>query len=240
MRLSTGRRVAAIVLALCLATGCSTAVPLGPVQTRIDQPPPLVERQVQLGDVLAERSEIARYRSLTTTRRIQWVDFSRAGIVTMEPGVLTARQEDYAYTYYFSDDVRFMEMLTGGRSRVVGGICISRKTPEDIMLFSGSVFCEHRPRQPIQVLKGFQRDPASRPFRKELIYAGRESDALMFHYRESAASEAVAPLQMTFRVALSEGAIVRFRGLEFEVIEATGRSLRYRVLSNFAAPGFDD
>ena len=72
-------------------------------------------------------------------------------------------------------------------------------------------------------------------FRQQLIYNGKSGDNLKFLYREFSNSYARAPFSQEIQYDLKESSIIGFKGARIDVIEATNRQIKYRVLANFPA-----
>ena len=70
-------------------------------------------------------------------------------------------------------------------------------------------------------------------FEQELVYNGRVSDSLRFIYREYSNRMARDAFTQEIQYDLNESPIIGFKGARLEVIEATNRSITYKLLANF-------
>lgn len=72
-------------------------------------------------------------------------------------------------------------------------------------------------------------------FQQTLIYSGRVGDKINIGYREFSSNMARPAFNNDVEYDLSESNVIGYRGAELEIIEATNRSITYRVVSNFNA-----
>lgn len=74
-----------------------------------------------------------------------------------------------------------------------------------------------------------------RAFQQTLIYSGRVGNKINIGYREFSGDVARPAFNNDVEYDLSESKFIGYRGAELEVIEATNRSITYRVIRNFNA-----
>jgi hypothetical protein len=72
-------------------------------------------------------------------------------------------------------------------------------------------------------------------FQQTLIYSGRVGNKINIGYREFSGNTARPAFNNDVEYDLSESKLIGYRGAELEVIEATNRSITYRVIRNFNA-----
>ena len=100
----------------------------------------------------------------------------------------------------------------------------------------GPNFYEVNPIDEIPVVKHGTAQALNKPsFRQQLIYNGKSGDSLKFLYREFSNSYARAPFSQEIQYDLKESSIIGFKGARIDVIEATNRQIKYKVLANFPA-----
>lgn len=73
--------------------------------------------------------------------------------------------------------------------------------------------------------------------RKELLYGGRAGDTIRVAYRELKGSLFSQAFQQELVYDLSVSKVIRFRGMEIEVIEATNSHIRFIVRSGMGGSG---
>lgn len=72
-----------------------------------------------------------------------------------------------------------------------------------------------------------------RSFRRTLIYSGRVGDKLRIAYREFSNNIARGAFSNDVEYDLSESNIIGYAGAQLEIIEATNRQIRYKVITHF-------
>lgn len=70
-------------------------------------------------------------------------------------------------------------------------------------------------------------------FQQTLIYSGKVGNKINISYREFSGSMARPAFSNDVEYDLSESKTIGYKGAEIEVIEATNRNIRYRVIKNF-------
>ena len=81
--------------------------------------------------------------------------------------------------------------------------------------------------------KGHYQEIGKPTFRQQLIYNGKIDNDLKFLYREFSNNFARAPFSQEVQYDLNESPIIGFKGARLEVVEATNRKIKYKVLANF-------
>ena len=72
-------------------------------------------------------------------------------------------------------------------------------------------------------------------FQQTLIYSGRVGDKVNIGYREFSSNVARPAFNNDVEYDLSESDTIGYRGAELQILEATNRSITYRVIRNFNA-----
>jgi hypothetical protein len=77
-------------------------------------------------------------------------------------------------------------------------------------------------------------DVSTRNIDQRLIYNGRVGNYVKFTYREfSASGMARMPFTQDVQYDLDKGAVIGFKGVRIEILDATNRKIQYRVLRHF-------
>jgi hypothetical protein len=72
-------------------------------------------------------------------------------------------------------------------------------------------------------------------FQQTLIYSGRIGNKINIAYREFSSNTARPAFNNDVEYDLAESNIIGYKGAEIEIIEATNRMIKYRVIRNFNA-----
>lgn len=70
-------------------------------------------------------------------------------------------------------------------------------------------------------------------FQRTLIYSGRVDDTVRITYREFSNGMARPAFSNDVEYDLNESMVIGYQGAELEIIEATNRSIKFRLLKNF-------
>lgn len=70
-------------------------------------------------------------------------------------------------------------------------------------------------------------------FQQTLIYSGKVGNKINIGYREFSGSLARPAFNNNVEYDLSESSIIGYKGAQLEIIEATNRHIKYRVVKNF-------
>lgn len=106
----------------------------------------------------------------------------------------------------------------------------SKNTVCGVSVFNAKVCTDNvdfrRLRRPTLTVDGFQRT---------LIYSGRIGNKINIAYREFSNNVARPAFNNDVEYDLGESMLIGYKGAEIEIIEATNRMIRYRVIRNFNA-----
>lgn len=80
-----------------------------------------------------------------------------------------------------------------------------------------------------------RREPAEGATTRSLTYNGLAGTRVRLAYRETSSTMPATSNEVEYD--LNAGRVVEYRGARIEVLDATNRSLKYRVLQHFRAPG---
>lgn len=219
-------------LFLITLSGCATRLPLVEPQIRFETFPPLSElREVEVGEVVLSRVQLAKLPAMNLKERIEVGDVLIRGKWRIDPGTLVANTEDNKYLYYGSD--RFTSSAMLSMQQAYGGLRISKTNPDDVDIFF-SLFYKIRKLKTMpdfelhEIALGTDSD-----LMQEIIYSGRTGDAARFLYRESSGKDLAEISNHYFDFELSGDRRVAYRGARFEIIEATNSKLKYTAIANF-------
>jgi hypothetical protein len=70
-------------------------------------------------------------------------------------------------------------------------------------------------------------------FQQTLIYSGRIGDKINIAYREFSNNQARPAFNNDVEYDLKASSVIGYKGAEIEILEATNRSIKYRVIRNF-------
>ena len=206
------------VLLLLVLVGCATPVP-PPKLEEIKSPELGTISSAELGDTMVRYLIAARLPSWQLTQTFQSIFFQNdipAGTI------LTPWTESDEYVSYREGLCRFK----GSGNWYIGpnayGACGYEST-----FFSTD-------RANISVRKANWVDVSTRNIDQQLIYNGKVGNYVKFTYREfTSLGIARDAFTQDVQYDLSEGATIGFKGARIEIVEATNRKIRYRVIKHF-------
>lgn len=70
-------------------------------------------------------------------------------------------------------------------------------------------------------------------FQQSLIYSGKIGNKINIGYREFSSNQARPAFNNDVEYDLSESKVIAYKGAELEILEATNRYIKYRVIKNF-------
>lgn len=226
-------RVLIVTLAALALSGCSSAQMVSPSLSLIDHPQLEAISRVELGETLLEKSRLSTYEGLILENELQWGDGLLLKRFTLSPGPLKARMKDAQFTYYFSDNMTAKDAIMGTSPYQGGGLCQAHDKTGPIKGFVVAGRCALNWGTTPQVRPTQIHDQNSPARRQELIYNGRVGDSLKLLYREYSSDPMQPPLSQDLQYDLTTSAIIGFRGVRIEVVEASNTHLTYRVLTSF-------
>jgi hypothetical protein len=206
-------------------TGC--AVPKNNYQNRsesVSEPPIGSISTSQVGDVLLRQGKFTEHAAIYVPTRI-----SPVWAYTLYPGTYLKQGNDDIGEYFYpgGPDAGRIEKAA------IADPWISVLVKKDRSLCIVTAFnvsaCgapggyEHRS-VPVQTQDSFQ---------QTLIYNGKVGNKLNIAYREFSANHARPAFNNSVEYDLTESNIVGYKGAQIEVIEATNRHIKYKVIRNF-------
>ena len=207
--------VMAVMVFLC---GCATPTPLPEIE-EIRYPKLGSEATTELGDTMVRYVIAAK---LPSYQLLQTVQNPFNGQALVRAGTIL--------TPFASDEVyeSFREGMLC-RHRETGEWCVGQNAYGDCNAFTCSLG-----KADVQAKPADWIDTATRNIDQQLMYNGRVGSSVKFTYREFTANGyARDSFTQDVQYDLTEGNIIGFKGVRIEVIEATNRQIRYRVLAHF-------
>ena len=204
---------------LLAVTGCATPTPL-PELEEIQFPELGTITTAELGDTMVRYVIAAKRPSWRLTKNFEspvWL-----GVSSLRAGtVLTPFGSDPDYES-FSDS-----MLC--RNRDTGEWCVGQNAFGDC----NALTCALN-KVDISATRADWIDTSTRNIDQRLIYNGRLGSSVKFTYREfNSSGYARDAFTQDVQYDLDKGATIGFKGARIEVIDATNRQIRYRVLRHF-------
>ena len=226
-------RIWSLIPVLTLLGGCITSRPaLAPKVTVKDYPPLGEEHTAELGDTILDKGRIFELPALDLKNEVHWGDGFLVKKLTVAPGILTAQEEDRAYTYYFSPQFTIYETLRGVMP-ARGGLMISKTNENRIFVFASGMAAGGSPK-PAAIFSRTTAFAQGQPsFRQELIYDGRNGNQVKFLYREFSGDLIRSAFNQQAEYDLTESKEIGFKGARIEVIEASNTQIKYKVLKSF-------
>lgn len=229
-------RVLIVILAGLLLSACASTQMISPTVQRIDQPSIGEVVSVELGETIVEKGRLSTYEGLILSNELQWGDGLLLKRFILSPGRLKARMKDDRFTYYFSDNMASKDAIKGTSPYHDGGLCQANDGSGPIKGFVVPGRCALNWGMEPQVRATQIHDLNAPVHRQELIYNGRVGDSLKLLYREFTGDTMRPPLSQDLQYDLNESAIIGFRSVRIEVVEASNTRLTYRLLASFPDP----
>lgn len=208
--------------------------PVRSVNTLVDIPAIGSVQTTELGDSLVTKGNSFVYPAVRLLNKLtvtDWEPFDTDTVIA--PQTLVALLEDDSYTYYYTKDKNVGYALLGRELFWKYGIRVSKasKAVEVFLTHNSDISTEVVPTPEVKETVFLNVDEVS--FRQEFIYDGRVGNSVRFLYRELSNDMMRAPFNQSVQYDLSESPVIGFKGLRIEVLKATNRSIRYKVVRSF-------
>ena len=179
-----------------------------------------------VGDSLIKQgvSQVVEGLKVTAPAKVSWG-------YTITPGLLKKVGEDnIADFYYPTGGVDSANVDKAVLADMWQGIMV-KKTDRALCVITifGVTSCETN--MPIEKTKLNISGDSS--FQQALLYNGRVGDKINIGYREFSSNMARPAFNNDVEYDLSESKLIGYKGAQFEVIEASNQSIKYRLISNF-------
>lgn len=219
-------------LSLCaiLLTACSTPAPnYSPVRQEISEPALGSINTTSIGDVLVRQGAYIEHDAIQVTTSIS------AGLYTIHPGIYLKTGDAPGQELFFPGGSNPGRVTKSAFADDWSYVIIKKENPPRICVLtsynSAITTCSAaggytRTKVESQVANSFQ---------QTLIYNGKVGNKLNIGYREFSNSLARPAFNNNVEYDLSEGSLIRYKGAELQIIEATNQYLRFKLIKNFNA-----
>ena len=229
-------RMFAAIVAVAMLSACVSTQAVLPHTEVIDSPALNEVVTAELGEPVVEKGRLRTYDGLVLGNELRWGDGLLLKRFTVSPGRLRARQRDAEHIYFYSENMTSYDALLGTSPYGAGGLCRRADGTGELRGFIQAGRCNMNWNVTPDVQETQIYDLDSPGFRQELIYNGRSDDTLRFLYREFSGDFMRPPFSQEVQYDLTDSAIIGFRGVRIEVLDATNTQLRYRVIASFPDP----
>lgn len=222
----------AVAVATVILAGCAVPkVNYQPVTTSISEPPLNSTNEKQLGDELLRQGKYREHDAIVvhTNSKVSWA-------YTIHPGYFLKIGEDAENEHYrvggagdesgFIEKAAFADMWQSVMvKRASNTLCV-------VTVFNGTSCGDSNAGEFEKVKKPIvSQDTVQRT----LIYNGKVGNKINVGYREFSGNAARPAFSNSVEYDLSESRSVGYKGALLEILEATNRSIKYKVLANFNA-----
>ena len=222
-----------VLLVAGLLSGCVTRTPIVPEVRRFDFPELEEERTAEVGDAVIRTGAVEAWPAMELKNKVHCGDGIIFKRLSVEPGVLVAKEEAPGYTFFYATNVQEYEPLSGTVNRI-GGLAVSKTNASRVFIFSGESN-NGLAKDPAPVYSVFTDEvPAAGTLQRELIFNGGSASTVKFLYREYSGNLARPPFTQEAQYDLSSGREIGFKGARVEIIDANNTQLRYRVKRKFS------
>lgn len=223
--------LASVLSVVALLTGCATpVVNYQPVTTDVSEPPLNSVTVKHVGDEMLRQGKYREHDALHVQSRLQPV-----WAYTVHPGYFLKMGEDQGGEFYriggAGEESGFLEkspLADPYQSLLVkkdsGVLCVV--TAFNVAVCGSDIEGFQKVKRPIVSQDMIQRT---------LIYSGKVGNKINVSYREFSGSIARPAFSNNVEYDISESNEIGYKGALLEVIEATNRSIKYKVLRNFNA-----
>lgn len=215
-----------IGLSLLLAGCTSPKYNYVPKTESYSEPPVGSVNTAHVGDSLIKQGVAQAVDGLRVSApaRVSWG-------YTVTPGILKKIGEDAKADYYLpTGGADSANVDKAALADMWQGIMVDKKNNAlCVITIFGVTSCENN--MPIEKVKLNISGDSS--FQQALLYNGRVGNKINIGYREFSANIARPAFNNDVEYDLSDSKTIGYKGAQFEVIEASNQSIKYRVISNF-------
>lgn len=218
-----------LVLLVLLASGCvTTNSNYRPTAIEVSEPPLGKVVTAEVGGVMLRQGKYAEHHAIFLPSQVKT---GVLGAYTFSRGYYLREGEDSKNEFYrpepgpeggevnksaLADPYQTM-MVVKGSQTLCGVSVLGAKVCEKDVGFQ-------RLKRPALTMDGFQ---------QTLLYSGRIGNKINISYREFSNNVARPAFNNDVEYDLSESMTIGYKGAEIEILEATNRFIRYRVVRNF-------
>lgn len=221
----------ALLASVVALSACSSIQPTTPHFERVDRPPLGNEVTVNIGDTVVAKGKRYTFKGIHLISPL-----TKSSGITLGYDIpaqkMPAVYEDEKYTYYSAQRMMQKDLMLGAMPSA-GGICISKDSPTEILVYVQAGHCVWNVTDEALIEPTTVVSETSPGFVQELIYNGRVDDFVKFLYREFAQDIARPAFSQEVQYDLDDGPIVGFKDARIEIISATNTELTYKVIQTF-------
>lgn len=216
------------VLALSIVGCVSTSANYRPIAIDISEPPLGQIVTAEVGGVMLRQGKYVEHDAIYLQETVKVGVF---GAYVFSRGYYLREGEDGKNEFYYpenspeggsvdksalADPYKTM-MVVKGQNTICGVSVLNARVCQKNVRFE-------RVKRPALVSDGFQ---------QTLLYSGRIGNKINISYREFSNNTARPAFNNDVEYDLSESTTIGYKGAEIEIIEATNRMIKYRVIRNF-------
>jgi len=218
-----------LVVAAMVAACATPAHNYQAVTTEISEPPLNSINSKQVGDELLKQGKYREHDAIVVTAPVEsgWA-------YTVHPGYFLKTGDDQANKYYriggAGEESGYVQKA--GLADPVQSLMVKKDTNTLCVITVSSVaVCGDAGKQSFDEVKKpiITQDAIQRT----LIYSGKSGSKINVGYREFSGNMARTAFNNNVEYDLSESNQIGYKGALLEIIEATNRFIKYKVLSNF-------
>ena len=220
------------ITGLVILTGCAAPVVNYQPQTQnISEPPINSLNEKQIGDELLRQGKYREHDAIriTSSVKISWA-------YTIHPGYFLKMGEDKDAEYYriggAGEDSGFVEKHAIADPYHSLMVKRDNNTVCVVTVFN-AYGCDESNISSFEKIK--KPIVSQDTIQRTLIYSGKVGNKINVGYREFSGSIARPAFSNSVEYDLSESKSIGYKGALLEIIEATNRSIKYKVISNFNA-----
>ena len=231
-------RVPVLVLALALA-GCVTTPPqhnYRPVARAVNTPPLNEVREARVGE------EMLRTRVGIVSEAVYVPKELVVSMYTITPGYFRkVGQTDAGEFFHAGGGAEDGRIIQQGIADVPQALAVRAKDGALCVVTVFNFMVCDRPQAAVTFpsKEGFERrtrmEATSNASQQALVYAGRDGNKIRLLYRAAVGDFAASPDSRAIDHDLMASRVIEYRGGRIEVLDATDRAIRYRVLRHFAS-----
>jgi hypothetical protein len=222
-------RIAIAAVAGLMLSGCvTTNTNYRPVATEVSEPPIGQVVTADVGNAMVKQGKYVEHDAINLPEEISIGMF---GAYQLSRGYYLREGEDAKGEFYSPErgpeggDIRKSAMADPFKTVLVerntNAVCVV--TIMNVKACEKNVRFD-RLKRPALTADGFQ---------QTLIYSGRVGSKINIAYREFSNSTARPAFNNDVEYDLNESMVIGYKGAEIEVIEATNRYIKYKVIRNF-------
>jgi hypothetical protein len=220
-----------VAIAFAAIAGCATPVQRNyfPKVTEISEPPIGSVNTASVGDSMLLQGRHSEMDAVKLPRPIK-IDFF-GGDYTLDSGYYVKYATTGDGEYYIPEFGAEGGQLSNSSTVTEGQGLHIAKGGKELCSFNlhGDEFCT----DDFDIERVKRAVSAANSFQQTLIYSGRVGNRINIGYRETSGDAARPAFNNEVEYDLNESKVIAYKGAELEIIDATNRSITFRVLKNF-------